>query len=933
MPAYVNVSNVWKSVTSLYIKTASGGPFSNGWRTVTDGYVKVGTTGGPFSNGWRRIFSSALTPSIASTVTISRNNATYPSTLTGTNFYWTDSTSRTYVFQKSSDNVNFADIGSPASIANPSSGSSNTVTYALTLSDFPAFTSYYRFVVTAVNSTYSTSATSTSTSVSVSRPAPINTVQPTITPSSGTVGVTLYSVNSNGTWDPVDADGVYDYLWQSYDTPNYVSAPGTNTLSTYTPPSNFLTLGYLSPIRCRVTATNATGSTAAFSSNTATVSAVAPSASNLTTSDTTLTPGAPSSITVANTATTNQGQVSWTNGSNATSAWVSSVTPGSSYTGTDGGSLLTSQLFTITSSATAVATVNNKNNSKRVTISWDQSNSASYRVNYTVTNAGAANGTFNEDGNSSASSASFVYTLGNVSGTVRANSVTVYSSSGQSGASSTFTPGSAPQTSPTDKTSSGTGSGSVTYVAPPTVPGAPQNLARSTGNGGSKTFTWDAPVSNGGATITSYQYQVNNLGYLTTSSSSSQSVTLAAGVNTFQVRAVNSAGAGTSASTGSFTVPTINSGPSASSITSSSATISWTASNQSTYSLSIPGAPSTPYTGTTSVTHSITSLSASTSYTPTLTITSSTTDTAATTGAAFSTIAQSFTVIFNANGGTGTMANQIANTATNLTAFGFTPPAGQAFSGWSTSAGGSVVYADQASYPFTSSATLYAIYYTLPTAPSAPSPSVTSGPTQTTATVSWSAPANGGSAITSYEAQLGSSGYVNIGNVLSSSISGLTASTSYTYYVRAINAVGTSTAGSVSFTTQAAPVPSVTQIQSTNTNAGPTFMSFAITCANALSCDVRVDRAASSATAPTSSYTAGTSTLLTLSGNTGTANSTTTAAPAGSNAWYRIRVIPYTGASRTGTAGTQVASSWKRNTATSTTTTNPSPTPFGDASV
>jgi hypothetical protein len=218
-------------------------------------------------------------------------------------------------------------------------------------------------------------------------------------------------------------------------------------------------------------------------------------------------------------------------------------------------------------------------------------------------------------------------------------------------------------------------------------------------------------------------------------------------------------------------------------------------------------------------------------------------------------------------------------------------------------------------------------------APSAPSPSVTSGPTQTTVTISWSAPSNGGSAITSYEAQLGSSGYVNIGNVLTQSLSGLTASTSYTYFVRAINAVGTSSSGSVSFTTLAAPVPSVTQIQSTNTNAGPTFMSFAITCANALSCDVRVDRAASSATAPTSSYTAGTSTLLTLSGGSGTVNSTTTAAPAGSNAWYRIRVIPYTGASRTGTAGTQVASSWKRNVATSTTTTNPSPTPFGDASV
>jgi hypothetical protein len=280
------------------------------------------------------------------------------------------------------------------------------------------------------------------------------------------------------------------------------------------------------------------------------------------------------------------------------------------------------------------------------------------------------------------------------------------------------------------------------------------------------------------------------------------------------------------------------------------------------------------------------------------------------------------------------MANQTANTATNLTAFGFTPPAGKGFSGWATSSGGSVVYADQASYPFTASTTLYAIYYTLPTAPSAPSPSVTSGPTQTTVTISWSAPADGGSAITRYEAQLGSSGYTNIGNVLTQSLTGLTASTSYTYSVRAVNAIGTSTAGTVSFTTLAPVlVPAVTQIKSTNNNAGPAFMTFVITCADSQSCDVRVDRAASAASPPTSSYTAGTSTLLTLSSGTGTVTSTTTAAPAGSNAWYRIRVIPYTGSSRTGTAGTQVASSWKRNTATSTETTNPSPTPFGDASV
>jgi hypothetical protein len=499
MTAHVKSAGTWRTLTNLYVKV------SGTWRTVSTGSVKVAGT-------WRTFFTSTLTPSIASTVTISRNNATYPSTLTGTNFHWTNSTSLTYVFQKSSDNVNFTNIGSAAVISNPSSGSSNTVTYALTLSDFPAFTSYFRFVVTAVNSTFSTSFTSTSGSVSVNRPAPINTVAPTISPTSGTVGVTTYSVTSNGTWDPVDADGVYQYLWQSFDTPTYISAPGTNNLSTYTPPSDFLSSGYLSPIRCRVTAVNASGPTDAFS-NTATVSAVTPSASNLATSDTTLTPGNPAFISVANTATTNQGQVTWANGSNATSAWVSSVTPGSSFTGSDGGSLLTSQLFTITSSATAVATVNNKNNNKRVTVSWDQANAASYRVSYTITNAGLANGTFNQDGNSTASSASFTVTLGNVSGTVRANSVTVYSSANQSGVSSTFTPGSLPSTSPTDKTSSNTGSGSVTFTASPPVNTVAPTIAPTSGTAGSTTYSVTSVGSwTNSPTSYAYQWQYNDQG-------------------------------------------------------------------------------------------------------------------------------------------------------------------------------------------------------------------------------------------------------------------------------------------------------------------------------------------------------------------------------------------------------------------------------------
>jgi uncharacterized repeat protein (TIGR02543 family) len=68
----------------------------------------------------------------------------------------------------------------------------------------------------------------------------------------------------------------------------------------------------------------------------------------------------------------------------------------------------------------------------------------------------------------------------------------------------------------------------------------------------------------------------------------------------------------------------------------------------------------------------------------------------------------SYTVTFNANLGTGTMANETASAATNLTTNAYTRT-GYSFAGWNTVAAGTgTAYADGASYPFTSSTTLYA---------------------------------------------------------------------------------------------------------------------------------------------------------------------------------------------------------------------------------
>src|SRR6185369_5474635 len=74
----------------------------------------------------------------------------------------------------------------------------------------------------------------------------------------------------------------------------------------------------------------------------------------------------------------------------------------------------------------------------------------------------------------------------------------------------------------------------------------------------------------------------------------------------------------------------------------------------------------------------------------------------------------SHTVTFDNNGGTGSMADEVHNVATALTADTFTR-FGYTFSGWNTAANGSgTAYADTASYPFSVDATMYAQWTALP---------------------------------------------------------------------------------------------------------------------------------------------------------------------------------------------------------------------------
>jgi len=136
------------------------------WRNITRAFLKT-------NDGWRRIFGPEDSPTIESRVTISSNNTTFPAVLTGTNFRWSNSTSLSFEFQKSENQVSWttcSGTGATGSITNPVT--SNTTTYTIVSADMSSTSVYFRFVVNATNtnSTPTTSSSSTSTAIEILSP-------------------------------------------------------------------------------------------------------------------------------------------------------------------------------------------------------------------------------------------------------------------------------------------------------------------------------------------------------------------------------------------------------------------------------------------------------------------------------------------------------------------------------------------------------------------------------------------------------------------------------------------------------------------------------------------------------------------------------------------------------------------------------------------
>ena len=212
MPIYLKTStaaNSWRKATNLYLKTSTA---TNSWRKIVSAYIKT-------NDGWRSLFSSVVFPSIEQQVVIGSTGGTNaqstimsdgsPVTLVGTKYHWNDADGFTYVWQKSSNNINWSNIGTAQSTTNPASGSSSTITKQLSASDFTSGSDmYFRFVFSATNSTYGTSSDSTSSSLLISyygTPTP----QPGSPSITGSTVVGSTASGNIGTW--TNSPTAYDY--------------------------------------------------------------------------------------------------------------------------------------------------------------------------------------------------------------------------------------------------------------------------------------------------------------------------------------------------------------------------------------------------------------------------------------------------------------------------------------------------------------------------------------------------------------------------------------------------------------------------------------------------------------------------------------------------------------------------------------------------
>lgn len=210
----------WVKIKTIYRKTGGS------WQSVRRVWRKTDGT-------WRLVFLQSLTPSIAQQVSISTIlTGTQTRTLVGTLYRWSDSTSVTYQFTRSTNDISYTNIsGASGTSTNPTT--SNTLDrYTLSQSDvIPNTTNYYKYISKGINSTFGTEQTSASEYTFVEAPRDLSL---TGTKTSNSITIT---------WNNDIYSGRYEYQYKlssssTWSSSSYIGPGSTQTSFTISSLSN-----------------------------------------------------------------------------------------------------------------------------------------------------------------------------------------------------------------------------------------------------------------------------------------------------------------------------------------------------------------------------------------------------------------------------------------------------------------------------------------------------------------------------------------------------------------------------------------------------------------------------------------------------------------------------------------------------------------------